>query len=486
MLEEILLDEPAKAKSKIYKHILEIDPGEYPIHYFEKVTGYSHIKTANLLQGINKELKEIEPTTALLNAKDKVVVVKQMPSHQQYQQFLFANGVPYRVLLASLLYPEQDLRDFGEQTGLSQSSLMRRLKPLVEYLKTKDIRLNCLQMEITGRESFIRLMYFNFFWSVDFGTRLYEYFDEVWGRSLDSFMAPEDLVYLKYVEKREFSMYHGLSFLRTRQEYYVDEPQINRLNYPATNHQFKEALEAEGVPETYREREANFINYMIFYWPQYFAYDDPRLTIVKRQYRTLTKSKEQAQLVASRIQEKLAITNKAQQELFLLNLQTIFARWHLLGSKVPRNLDFIMERLKGLDPEFNQFFEQVNQALAGIATDEVELVNVLTITCLNAYHSGTTAEKLKVGIVGFPNHFLLYAMINRIDSLPFVEFSLMNTASEETFDAVITCSTELLPANVKAYWVVEGVASFDAMENFLFQLYKEKSNRISTALVEVM
>ena len=169
-----------------------------------------------------------------------------------------------------------------------------------------------------------------------------------------------------------------------------------------------------------------------------------------------------------------------------MNLQTIFARWHLLGSKVPRNLDFIMERLKGHDPEFNQFFEQVNQALAGIATDEVELVNVLTITCLNAYHSGTTAEKLKVGIVGFPNHFLLYAMINRIDSLPFVEFSLMNTASEETFDAVITCSTELLPANVKAYWVVEGVASFDAMENFLFQLYKEKSKRISTALVEVM
>ena len=103
--------------------------------------------------------------------------------------------MPYRVILTSLLEPEVDLREFGEQTGLSQSSLMRRLKPLVEYLKTKDIRLNCLQMEITGRESAIRLMYFNFLWSVDFGTRLYDYFIDTLGRSLDSFMAPEDLVY---------------------------------------------------------------------------------------------------------------------------------------------------------------------------------------------------------------------------------------------------------------------------------------------------
>lgn len=487
MLEEILLDEPAKAKSKIYKHILEIDSGEYPIHYFEKVTGFSHIKTANLLQGINKELKEIDESCSLLNAKEKVVIVKKMPSHQKYQQLLFAKGVPYRVILTSLLEPEVDLREFGEQTGLSQSSLMRRLKPLVEYLKTKDIRLNCLQMEITGRESAIRLMYFNFLWSVDFGTRLYDYFIDTLGRSLDSFMVPEDLVYLKYVEKREFSMYHALSFLRTKQECYVDEPQINRLTYPTTtNNKFKQVLEAEGVPETYREREANFINFMIFYWPQYFAFDDPRLTLVKRQYRNLTETKEQAHLLASRIQDQLFLTNKGQQELFLINLQTIFARWRLFGSKIPRNLDFIMERLKEHDPEFNFFFDRVMQALKGIADEEEDLASTLTIACLNAYHSGTTAEKLKIGIIGFPNHFLLYAMINRIDSLPFVEFSLMSTASEEHFDAVITCSTELLPANVKAYWVVEGVASFDAMENFLFQLYKEKSNRTSESLVEVL
>ena len=487
MLEEILLDEPGKAKSRIYKHILEIDPGEYPIHYFEKVTGFSHIKTANLLQGINKELKEIDGDCSLLNVKDKVVVAKKMPSHQKYQQLLFAKGVPYGVILASLLQPEQDLRDFGEQRGLSQSSLMRRLKPLVEYLKTKEIRLNCLQMEITGRESAIRLMYFNFLWSVDYGTRLYEYFDNKLGRSLDSFMTQEALVYLKYVEKREVSMYHALSFLRTKQECYVDEPQINRMTYPTTtNNKFKQVLEAEGVPETYREREANFINFMIFYWPQYFAFDDPRLTIVKRQYRNLTKSKEQAQALANRIQEQIFLTNKGQQELFLINLQTIFSRWQLFGNKIPRNLDFIMERLKEHDPEFNLFYERVMTALQGIAEEEEDLASILTITCLNAYHSGVTAEKLKIGIIGFPNHFLLYAMINRIYSLPFVEFSLMSTASEEPFDAVITCSTELLPANVQAYWVVEGVTSFNDMENFLFQLYKEKSNRTSESLAEVL
>lgn len=486
MLEAIFLDEPGKSKTKIYKHILEIDPGEYPIHYFEKYTGYSHIKTANLLQGMNKELSEIDNACFLLNKKDKVVVGKEMPSYQKYQQYLLANSVPYQVIVASLLHPEQDLRDFGEQRGLSQSSLMRRLKPLVEYLKSKEIRLNCLQMEVTGREAAIRIMYFNFFWSVDFGNRLYEYFEQNWGHSLESYMTPEDMVYLKYVEKREFSMYHGLSLLRTAQEYYVDEPKINKLNYPAINYKFKEVLATRGVPETYQEREGNFINFMMFYWPQYFAYDDPRLTIVKRQYRNLTESKAYATQVAQRIQEQLTITNKGLQELFLINLQTIFNRWQILGSATPRNLDFIMERLKAHDPEFDLFYQRVMVALVGIEENDPDLASLLTIVCLNAYHSGTTAEKIKVGIVGFPNHFLLYAMINRIDRLPFVEFYLMNTTTTEAFDAVITCSTELLPSNTQAYWVVEGLSSFDDMENFLFQMYKDKSNKISANLAQVV
>ena len=81
----ILLDDPARAKLKIYRHILDIDPGEYPIHYFEKFTGYSHIKTANLLNVMNHEIQELEDGCRILNEKDKVVVGRDMPSYQKYQ-----------------------------------------------------------------------------------------------------------------------------------------------------------------------------------------------------------------------------------------------------------------------------------------------------------------------------------------------------------------------------------------------------------------
>lgn len=475
MLEEILLDDPARSKLGIYKHILEIDPGEYPIHYFEKYTGYSHIKTANLLQGMNKELQELSGGSRLLNEKDKVVVAKVIPSYQQYQQYLFSRGVPYGVLLESLLHPDKDLKDFGTMSGLSQSSLMRRLKPLVEYLKFKGIRLNCLQMEVTGRESAIRIMYFNFLWSVDFGTKLYGYFENELQQSLDSFLSADDLVYLKYVEKREFSMYHGISLLRTRQGYYVDEPQINQLLFPATNRKFKEALEAEKVPETYQEREANFVNYMIFYWPQIFATDDPRLPIIKRQYKLLDESKGYAVTFFEGIKKELNIIGRGQQELLLLNLQTIFLRRQILGGNVPKNLDFIMESLKKQHPEFEVLAGRINDTLSEIVPADEDLVSLLTIVCINAFHNEGPAEKVNIGIIGFPNHFLLYAMINRIERLPFVEFSLMNSSSLENYDAVITCSKELLPKNTKNYWIVEGEASFDDMDNYLFQLYKEKT-----------
>lgn len=478
MLEEILLDDPARSKLGIYKHILEIDPGEYPIHYFEKYTGYSHIKTANLLQGMNRELQELSEGSRLLNEKDKVVVAKVIPSYQQYQQYLFSRGVPYGVLLESLLHPQKDLKDFGKMSGLSQSSLMRRLKPLVEYLKSKGIRLNCLQMEVTGRESAIRIMYFNFLWSVDFGTRLYAYFEKELSQSLDSLLLPEDLVYLKYVEKREFNMYHGISLLRTRQGYYVDEPQINQLIFPATNRKFKEALAAEKVPETYQEREANFVNYIIFYWPQIFATDDPRLAIIKRQYKVLDDTRNCAAAFFERIKKELHVNGRSQQELLLLNLQTIFLRRQILGGNVPKNLDFIIDSLKNQHPEFETLQAAIKEALSGIvpAGDvDDDLAGLLTIVCINVFHNEGPVEKVNIGIIGFPNHFLLYAMINRIERLPFVEFSLMNSASLENYDAVITCSRELLPANTKNYWIVEGEASFDAMDNFLFQLFKEKT-----------
>lgn len=475
MLEEILLDDPARSKLKIYKHVLEIDLGEYPIHYFEKYTGYSHIKTANLLQGMNKELQELVANCQLLSKKDKVVVSGQMPSYQQYQQYLFANGVPYQVLVESLLHPEHDLKDFGEFSGLSQSSLMRRLKPLVEYLKTKEVRLNCLQMEVTGREVAIRVMYFNFLWSVDFGKRLYDYFNQELNLSLDSFLSNDDLMYLKYVEKREFSMLQGIGLLRTRRGFYVDEPQINRLLFPSIGRKYKEALALDNVPETYQEREANFVNFMIFYWPQIFATDDPRLSIIKRQYKTLTESNNYAVTFLEGIKPALQMDGKNQLELMLLNFQTIFLRWQTLGSQMPKNLDFVMEKLKAQHPEFTSLTVKVAEVLEGMISADEDLISLLTIVCINAFHQAGPPEKVKVGIIGFPNHFLLYAMINRIERLPFVAFSLMNSSSEENYDAVITCSKDLLPPNTKEYWVVEGEGSFDTMENFLFQLYRKKA-----------
>ncbi len=91
-------------------------------------------------------------------------------------------------------------------------------------------------------------------------------------------------------------------------------------------------------------------------------------------------------------------------------------------------------------------------------------------------------DKIKVGIIGFPNHFLLYSLINRIEDLPFVEYSLMNTTSNEQYDAIITCAASLVPANNHQYWIVEGEGSFDATDDFLFRVFKEKQKKQKTAL----
>ena len=67
MLETILLDDPAQNKLMLFKHMLELEQGLYPIHYFEKYTGFSHIKTANLLNQMNQDLFDLETGYVLVS-----------------------------------------------------------------------------------------------------------------------------------------------------------------------------------------------------------------------------------------------------------------------------------------------------------------------------------------------------------------------------------------------------------------------------------
>ncbi|EOT42657.1 MULTISPECIES: helix-turn-helix domain-containing protein [Enterococcus] len=472
MLEDILLDDPAQNKIMLFKHMLDLDRGLYPIHYFEKYTGFSHIKTANLLTQMNQDLIDLETGYVLFTEKEKIQIDGNLPKLHSYRQFLLQNSVPYRVLLATLLQPQMDLKEFGRLTELSQSSLMRRLKPLVAYLKDKGIRLNCLQMDVTGREALVRIMYFNFFWMVDFGTELFQYFEKQ-NMDLNTLLDENDLMYLKYFEQREFIFYQAISLLRTSMGYYVDEPEINHFLYPtALNARFKQKLSQSGVAETYREREANFVAYMIFYWPQYFSDNDPRLPYVRKNYKNLTVTKEKAKIFLTKMAPYFQDFSRSKQELLLINYQTIFLRQQLFQGKAPKNLDFILDSLKIQHPNYEILQGYIANVLDTEESDD--LINLLTLVSLPQVERSEKTEKIKVGIIGFPNHFLLYSLIKRIEDLPFVEYSLMNTASNEKYDAIITCSASLVPANNYQYWIVEGEGSFDATDDFLFHIFKEK------------
>ncbi|BCA85569.1 hypothetical protein EsVE80_10920 [Enterococcus saigonensis] len=480
MLENILLDDPAQNKLMLFKHMLELERGLYPIHYFEKYTGFSHIKTANLLNQMNQDLKDLETGYVLFTEKEKVQIDGNLPKFHTYQQFLFQTSVPYRVLITTLLQPEMDLKEFGQQTDLSQSSLMRRLKPLVAYLKEKSIRLNCLQMEVTGREALVRIMYFNFLWMVDFGAELFQYFERQ-NVDLNTLFDEEDLTFLKYVEQREFTVYQSISLLRTKLGYYVDEPEINHFLYPTTiNLRFKQKLAQTGVAETYQQREANFISYMIFYWPQYFSEDDPRLSYVRKNYKNLTASKEKSKAFFDKMIPYFQNFSRGKQELILLNYQTIFLRQELFKGKAPKNLDFILESLKIQHPNYEILHGYISEAIQTSASED--LINLLTIVTLPQVERSEKTEKIKVGIIGFPNHFLLYSLINRIEDLPFVDYSLMNTASKEKYDAVITCSGSLVPEENTNYWIVEGESSFDATDDFLFHIFKKRQKEQNNQL----
>lgn len=494
MLADILLDDVAQRKISVFKQLLATADGTYSIHYFEQFTDFSYARLNSLFTEIHEDLLE-KQGLELLNDQGKVHIDLATLRDIPYSQFLFRKSLPYKFLLATILEKNYTIENFCKDHFISRASIIRRLQPLINYLKEYDIQLNCSKLQLTGKENLIRIVYLNFFWIASCGEDLFLALDET-KRGFELFDA-EDRQWMTYAEPREWYLLTTISQLRIKKKHFIKEPPFKQLTFPKTNSSFIRNLEKAKVPQHFIEREATFLSFMMFYWSIYFYADDPRISYVKEymnyDQQPLGNLIERFEdFYRSLFSEKKLFNDT--KELLNVNIFTTCLNHFVLKDTLPLAINFIEGYIREQNPLYTPLSEKVRAFLNEvILTPEFtwikncleDLVYICSYLLLPFYERNNPKYQLNVGIILSPNAIFLQPLFDFLEHIYFVTVSFVSSASENDYDFYIAASKLLLPDKIKEnnnFQIIPLSPALDyqvSLIETLHKKYKEKSTSLS-------
>ncbi|MBP1046367.1 helix-turn-helix domain-containing protein [Enterococcus sp. BWM-S5] len=488
MLETIILDDFSQKKLDMFHQFLECDDGTYSPRYFKQFTDFSHARLVSLFTEMDDDLQQ-QIGTPLLTDDGKITINKEQLITASYQQYLFQESIAYKFLLASILEKNYRLEDFCEENYISRASVLRKLQPIISYLKKFDIQINCSKMRITGNEAIIRIVYFNFFWLTSFGEDFFLALGEnKRGPELFDF---NDKQWMKYVEPRQWFLLTSINRLRLEKAHFLAETPFDQLVYPETNLSFFDELKQLGISKQFRSRESDFLSYMLFYWIPYFHSDDPRIPYVKSYM--LSDNHPLGNLIGefqnfyiSALGEN-ALTED-EKELLHINIFTTFLNHAIREDRLPLAVDFSYDLFRGHHPLFEPLFHDVQAFLKKTAqTDQHRwilncldhLVFSCTVFLLPFFEREKQNHQLRVGVILFQNAIVSQSLFEYLAKIPFVEAELITSFEKKDYDYYIATSALLLPKSVrrKGNFKLITLTEIEKYQTILFSTLQERYSK---------
>ena len=465
MVQNILLNEEGKTKLKILNRVRELGKGQYPIYFFENELGFSYVKTSKLIHSMDMELQQLDPHFHLLNDRDKIEIKGDIPYFEDYQRFLCRQSLSYRFLLSTILYPNKSMADFCIEEKLSQSSVMRRLRPLISYLKESHIRLNCLQMKLTGKESVIRMIITHFIWYVSFGEDLTNYFAKEKELHMEELFSPEDSRWMIYGEEKEWNVYQGVALLRIQQGYVIDENIFQTFSLPVINKKFREILTEQKLSETAIQRENHFIGYAMFYKIQYFSIHDPRLKYVKKYLETNKVVSEHTQNFYDFCVKELFSTkiSSEQNKLIWIDLFNLFLKkdvfpevvfsYNLSTSTLMTHYHPMLLKLK---KKINQFLDREYRFESARLKEREDLLILLSAIVLPYFEEEKVKKTVHLGIAGVQDESLLHFLFYHLKQITGIEIEICGNKLDKEYDLLLSSATKFLPEPMtRPYYILD-------------------------------
>jgi len=481
LLKKTLLEKIAHRKLTIYQILVELAPGVYTVNTIENECEYAYQRVKSLLHEIHNDLDKLTQSRyQLLDADRRVNITEELISYTSYQQFLLKNSLPYRLILHTLLYPQDKLQDFCEKQFISAASVNRTIKPLQDYLRNYNLKLNVNQLEIKGKESVVRMALYNFLWLNCQGQSLEVVFKDVPAfedltNKLLQFMPKQN----QYVAKKRIQTILSVSLLRIQSGNYIDIDD-DLAGFTEVSAQFLQKCLSIKLPENLLNREFQYIALLCYNGPFYSSTTDPltqkALTDLKRGSCSLFQLINNFE--AFYLQRFVSSADTELLDVLRVNLLCIASNYFIFQQRVPTLFTMVHSTIQEELVLFQDLLLHIRQFLANLAnnkefhwlrTTKADLALTWTHLLLPHYEAFNSQQQLKVGLLLDANYLLTQPLLRFLKQQSFLKVVFHEESLPLDYDYIITTSLFLVPetATCKLF-----VYDFSVHEKALIELYQ--------------
>ncbi|SET08951.1 Mga helix-turn-helix domain-containing protein [Enterococcus malodoratus] len=463
MFRELFLTKRQQKKIHFFKLMEGYPAGEYSVRTLSQKLDCSYQSLLQMLQEINETLIKLNETPLFVTTSD---IYWESDSNRS-NKFLITQvkrSLPYRFLLTTLFRPEQELADFCKETFVSESTVLRRMRPVIDYLAECSIRVNLSKMELTGHEAVIRLFYIKALWSASLG-------DDLVKCELD-FTAEENLlrdlmsVFPLPIHTKLIRLMLCVCRLRNDQKRYLNEAPFDDLLFSQTTPLLEVYLSKTLESSVQVKRNVEFFNYLFYYYPYCIKKNPQMINPLMLYYSKNVEERDPLCLAIDSFYRYCSrellqnILGEQEEKILLNNIARTFLGYSIQKKKIPLLFE-TGNKEKFLQSElYSELYPAVKKAvkklsrrkqLEWLAPVSDSLSKTLCLNLLPLFV--VNDEKIRVGLLSIPNYLYLQHIVKFLQSLKFIEI-VFQPQSSDKIDLFITTFKELLPTQNTSYYLL--------------------------------
>lgn len=467
LYEDLMMDSSMKTRYNMLRLLTTIDQGHYSIFYIAQKLNLTYQQAYHHLNELNREIQQAQASQKSILIKNSDINTTALTlSLDEYRFFLLQESVPFRFIQYTVNDPRPSLAVFCDDMYVSRSTLSRKIKPLVEFLKQFDVRISYTQMSLVGDETTIRLILFYIMW---LGTR-----GMIWPFSV----REEQLTYFEqhfnsffsmdetFVGHRELEYFYAISYLRMHRHFFA--PYNPDYDFIFKNSAYFDLQQMDNYPSVLPPKtamgECSFLYFIALFAPYFTDINDPVLENTLKEFSRNPNpvwdfaSSFIAFANANLLQHSLSDED---HQILLGNLIHVAFSQQIFGRTYPSMQAFVAPPraqvvVPALKRGIRQFFLDAseNDAFAHFFSNVNDLESTYT-TILSPYYANQQPNsKLRVTLAIEHNHLFVQQLNTFLSSLNFVEFSPFVDSAADV-DLIIGSSFALkqaFPAIPFYYW----------------------------------
>ncbi|MEI5993168.1 helix-turn-helix domain-containing protein [Candidatus Enterococcus mansonii] len=457
MIEKLMLEDTARRKLTLFKLLTKLSESHHSIKFFETRTDYSYSRVVYLLDLIQQDLTKIIGKKVELIQVDGVHY-KPTISYDMYYQYLIRQSIPCQLLVSIVYSPEDDLDAFCEKNFHSRTTVVRKSKPLSDYLKTFAIKMNTSQLKLYGDERVIRMTLYALIWLATHGAKL----PQIKNPSMDykeiiDIVSPYFPDSYSYAANKQITLFLDIVYLRAKTGYQLTEKTDIDPYIPAhtgySNSFFKSIIQENKILEA----ETQFAAFLLISAPNFFRNNDYRLSLLKiyleSHVNPATKILEEVCTVFSDEfmpdrflweNEPILFGNVANIIFTAAIIQKPFpSLFHLINHSLYAKNEYYYQLFKRFKTLFQKISKRKN---CGWLKDSIHpLSDMLASLLVPIYASFQENNVLRVALIAESNYLLVQPLAQFIEQLPFVQLIAYEHDNFSSFDFIVATSAYLIP-----------------------------------------